>query len=192
MDPTRILPTCLAASILLGSSAAVAEPRYLPQIREELTKMGLRATCTAESATKGRCQYTLDSTRTGVRFDVRLDYSDDSDTIYHYVNRYLALPSSNPRVSEVLRRLMQLNWSMLIGKFEWEPRQGEIRLSAIENTDSNFDRRAFRSTVQALHNLAERYYRDLDGLVRGAPAVPVSPPATAGPAKKAAPSKKAP
>ncbi len=181
-----------APVLLLAPSLATAEPRYLPAIREELTKLGLHATCTAESPTRGRCHYTHVSERAGTRFDVWIEYSDDSDTIYHYVNRYLLMPASSPRVDAVLRRLMNLNWSMLIGKFEWDAEDGEIRLSAIENTDSNFDRRAFRSTLQAHHNLAERYHRDLDALIRGAapPAAAAAPGRTAAPAK-AAPAKKA-
>lgn len=181
-------------TLSLAPALASAEPRYLPAIREELTKLGLRATCTAESPTRGRCHYTHASERAGTRFDMWIEYSDDSDTIYHYANRYLSMPANGPHVDAVLRRLMNLNWSMLIGKFEWDAEDGEIRLSAIENTDSNFDRRAFRSTVQAHHNLAERYYRDLDAMIRGA-APPAPAPASAAPAKaavKKAPAKEAP
>ena len=58
---------------------------------------------------------------------------------------------------------MELNWELLVGKFEWNPRTGEVRLSAVLNTDSNFDRRAFRSIVHALDSIAVRYYRELHG-----------------------------
>ena len=61
---------------------------------------------------------------------------------------------------------MELNWELLIGKFEWNPRTGEVRLGATFNTDSNFDRRAFRSIVRALDTIAARYaaeLRDLTG-----------------------------
>jgi hypothetical protein len=169
---TRVLT--LAAFLLPFAWPRVssAEPRYLGAIREELTKMGLRPTCTTLSPTRARCQYALQSDAAGTRFDMQLEYSDDSDTIYHWVNHYLALPATSPRAPDVLRRLMQLNWTMLIAKLQWDSRTGEVRLSAVENTDSNFDRRAFRSTVQALHNKAGQLYRELDGLIRGAAAAP--------------------
>lgn len=177
--------------------AAGAEPRYLGAIREELTKMGLRPTCTTLSPTRARCQYAVQSDAAGTRFDMQLEYSDDSDTIYHWVNRYLALPAASPRAPDVLRRLMQLNWTMLIAKLQWDSRSGEVRLSAVENTDSNFDRRAFRSTVQALHNKAGQLYRELDALIHGTPAAaPAAASAAPAPAKappaKAPPAKAAP
>ena len=56
---------------------------------------------------------------------------------------------------------MELNWELLVGKFEWNPRDGEVRLSAVLNTDSNFDRRALRSIVHSLDTIAARYEREL-------------------------------
>jgi hypothetical protein len=183
---TRSLVVALV--VFTSARAAHAEPRYLGVIREELTKMGLRPTCTTLSPTRGRCQYALQSDAAGTRFDVALEYSDDSDTIYHSVNHYLSVPASSPRIGEVLRRLMQLNWTMLIAKFQWDAQTGEVRLSAVENTDSNFDRRAFRSTVQALHNKAGQLFRELDALIRGS-AAPAVPAHTTAPAGSAAPQK---
>lgn len=183
MVSSRFATACAVAATLVSlsvvSGRAWAEPRYLPLIREELAKLGLRATCTTKSPSRASCSYLHRSSDGATQFDMRLDYSDDSDTIYHYSKRYLALPASNPRVLEVLRRLMHLNWTMLIGKFQWNPEDGEIRLSAVENTDSNFDRRAFRSTVRSFHNLAERYHGELSALVREGGAG--SPPAKAPP-----------
>ena len=51
-----------------------------------------------------------------------------------------------------------------MGKFEWDPTDGEVRLAMVLNTDSNFDRRAFRSTVRALAALADRHYGELNRL----------------------------
>jgi hypothetical protein len=50
-----------------------------------------------------------------------------------------------------------------VGKLEWSARTGEVRLSAVLNTDSNFDRRALRSIVLALDELAGRYRGELGG-----------------------------
>jgi hypothetical protein len=57
--------------------------------------------------------------------------------------------------------MMELNWRLLVGKFEWDPSDGEVRLAMVMNTDSNFDRRAFRSLVRAITDQADRLYGEL-------------------------------
>jgi hypothetical protein len=69
----------------------------------------------------------------------------------------LTLAETSPRLPVVLRRAMELNWELLAAKLEWSATSGELRLSAVLHTDSNFDRRAFRSLVRALDRLCLRY-----------------------------------
>ena len=64
---------------------------------------------------------------------------------------------------------MELNWQMLLGKFEWDPTDGEVRLAMILNTDSNFDRRAFRSAVRDIVQVADRYHAELARVQSPAP-----------------------
>lgn len=143
------------------------EPRYLPMVREELEHLGFQARCTTENANLGRCRYSYRSNSLGVTFDMVMEYSDESDTVYMWANRYLMLPASSAHLLPALRRMMEMNNEMLVGKLEWDPSDGETRLGAVVSTDSNFDRRAFRSTVRALHVLCERYFRELSALSRG-------------------------
>ncbi len=154
------------------------EPRYLPVLREELEHMNIQARCTTDNPKLGRCRYSHRSQSLGVTFDMVMEYSDESDTVYIWANRYLMLPSASANLGPTLRRMMELNSEMLIGKLEWDPREGETRMSAVVSTDSNFDRRAFRGTVRALHSLLERYFRELSALARG------EAPAGEGPAKR--------
>ena len=117
----------------------------------------------AKPSTRQHCTWSGRSAATRSDLIVHAVYSDDSDTVYVYVEHYLMLPPEAPQTTATLRRLMELNWELLVGKFEWNPRTGEVRLSAVLNTDSNFDRRAFRSIVHALDSVAARYYRELHG-----------------------------
>jgi hypothetical protein len=91
-------------------------------------------------------------------------YSNVTDTIYLYVPGFLTAPSDGEHTDALLRRLMELNWTMLFGKFEWDPTDGEIRLSTVVHTDSNFDRRSFRAVVGQLGDLVDRHYADLERL----------------------------
>ncbi len=149
------------------ATAAVPEgqPRYLAAMREELTAMGVsEASCEATDSQRAHCRLTQTGSSTNRDYEVHLSYSDVTDTIYAYVDRYLVVTSESAHADVVMRRLMELNWTMLMGKFEWDPTDGEVRLAMILNTDSNFDRRAFRSTVRALTSLADRHYGELNRL----------------------------
>lgn len=150
-----------------AAEPSTPEPRYLPMLREELGHMNIQARCTTDNAKLGRCRYSYRSQSLGVTFDMVMEYSDESDTVYMWANRYLMIPAASANLPAALRRMMELNSEMLIGKLEWNPRDGETRLSTVMSTDSNFDRRAFRGTVRALHSLCERYFRDLSALARG-------------------------
>lgn len=144
------------------------QPRYLAPMRRELGSMRVRsASCEPVDAQRARCTFTARGITTGREFPVHMVYSDRTDTIYMYIERYLVAPPDGQATNAVLRRLMELNWTLLLGKFEWDATDGEVRLAMILNTDSNFDRRAFRSAVRGIGQLADRYYNELDRLTRG-------------------------
>lgn len=128
--------------------------------------MGLAPQCTTDTPARHHCVWTRAGREGEAELAAHAVYSDDSDTIYFYLERYLVLPSDHPRAATVLRRLMEINWEILVGKFEWSPRSGEVRLSATLSTDSNFDRRAFRSILRALDRVADRYRSELQHLSR--------------------------
>lgn len=149
-------------------TVAEGQPRYLAAMQSELTGMRVRgAQCEATDAQRARCTFSARGISTGRDFTVQLVYSDRTDTIYVYVERYLVVPADGQTTNAVLRRLMELNWSLLLGKFEWDSTDGEVRLAMVLNTDSNFDRRAFRSAVRGIGQLADRYWGELDRILRG-------------------------
>ena len=148
--------------------AVEGQPRYLASIERELDAMRMRETsCEPVDAERGQCGFTVRGITTGREFSVHVVYSDRTDTIYMYVERYLSAPADGRSTNVVLRRLMELNWTLLLGKFEWDATDGEVRLAMILNTDSNFDRRAFRSAARGIGQLADRYFNELDRLARG-------------------------
>ena len=149
------------------ASATVEEgqPRYLAAMQAELSSMRLRdASCEATDEQRAHCAFTAHGVTTNRDFEAHMVYSDRTDTIYLYVDHYLVATPDADGTPAVLRRLMELNWSLLLGKFEWDATDGEVRLAMILNTDSNFDRRAFRSAVRGIGQLADRYYNELERL----------------------------
>lgn len=143
------------------------QPRYLEAMRDELSAMGLSdAACAADDAQRAHCAFHQEGETTRRRLELRLAYSDVTDTIYVYIPGYLTARSDGEHTDAVMRRLMELNWTMLIGKFEWDPSDGEVRLGTVLNTDSNFDRRAFRAAIRGVGALADRHYAELERIGR--------------------------
>lgn len=165
----------VALSLLLcpALAGAQSEPRYLPQVRAELQAMGYAAQCAPVSATVGTCRVERAGAPAGAgasagrRFALVVEYSDVTDTVYAYLSRYATLRVEQPNATTAFRRVAEMNWEMLVGKFEWSAPTGELRLGAVIQTDSNFDRRAFRGVVRSLLRLGDRYADEVGRLTGG-------------------------
>lgn len=133
-------------------------------MRTELERMGVEATCEAEGTMRAHCAY-QHVTRDGEReLWLRMTYSDESDTLYVYVPRIVIAAPEDETTPLVLRRLAELNWRMLATKLEWNASNGEVRISGVLHTDSNFDRRAFRTLLRVVLSQAERHQPELERL----------------------------
>lgn len=201
--PVSALASAAAIALFAPIATAQTQPRYFTQMQAELQAMGLAPQCASASTTAGTCtvRATAAAAQPGAtapararRFVLSLQYDDNSDTIYVYADHYASLRADAPHAAQAFRRLLELNWEMLVGRFEWSPSSGEVRLSAVINTDSNFDRRAFRGVVRSLLRLADRYAEEVARLTGSpvgetaeapAPApgtnAPTATPATTGP-----------
>lgn len=139
------------------------QPRYLDAMRAELDRMGQDGTtCAADDADHAHCLLHYEGTGAEGDLDINLAYSDVTDTLYFYVQNFLSVPSDGEHTDAVMRRMMELNWTMLLAKFEWDPSDGEVRIGTVLHTDSNFDRRAFRSAVRAIRDATSRFRPELD------------------------------
>ncbi len=170
-NSTVALAGALIAVLALPASLAAqdeeaeperAAPRYLQAIEAELSALSIPHTCEAVTETRARCAFTRRVATSERELTVHLVYSDETDTVYIYVARLVVVPPDAPSTPAALRRMMELNWALLVGKLEWNAADGEVRLSMVLNTDSNFDRRAFRSLVRQIGPLADRYAGELE------------------------------
>ena len=87
--------------------------------------------------------------------------------VYIFLNRYLALPNDDPARDAVLRELMKLNWSLNIGKFEWDPSDGEVRFSYCFTTENGVGYEAFDAVVRTLLQTGDRLWPELKRLTEG-------------------------
>lgn len=131
---------------------------YMGAIEEELSSLGYSPTCDAE---RGRCTFEIDSEVARNVFPIVVQYNSPADTVLITTDRFIQAPADNENTTQLLQRLLELNWAQLAPMFQWNSNDGTVRLAAMINTDSNFDRRAFRSVVQALRQQTETNYREL-------------------------------
>jgi hypothetical protein len=82
--------------------------------------------------------------------------SRSTDTVYICFERLLVFDDGTPLSASLALKLLGLNREMVTAKFEWDADKRAIRLSTSLNTDSNFDRRAFRSQIKGILTIARK------------------------------------
>lgn len=124
-------------------------PRYLAAVRSELERLDLNASCEVLDALHARCSWrVLNSERTR-DLTMRAVLDESTQTLYLYAPIATAHPD-DAETNALLRRIAEINWRYLASKLEWNSSTGEVRISALQHLDTNFDRRAFRVLVRLL------------------------------------------
>jgi hypothetical protein len=164
-----LIRAAAAAAVFLAALAARAEePRadadYLPAVREELARLGVDATC---DELAGTCFFTRAPEGGGKALRVGVRCGATTRTVYVFIESFLELEDPEGPAPVLARRLLDLNRQLVAGKFEWEKGSNTVRLSAVLATDSNFDRKAFRSVVLGLLVVAGRLRPELEALAAG-------------------------
>jgi hypothetical protein len=150
---------------LAVQAQASGEPgaRYARALANELNALGFVAQCNQPSPTSFACTYPARSAIDKQNLTAHAHYDDTTDTVYVYVP-VLSIAENSAALPGLLRRAMELNWELLSAKLEWNAQAGELRVSSVLHTDSNFDRRAFRSLVRSLDRVILQHYVELTSL----------------------------
>jgi len=158
----RALAVAAVLAFALGARAEPKnQPRYLDAVRQELARLDADAACEAGA---GVCSFRRRLSGIGVDVDATVTCSDATDTVYVAIPRLLALAGTEGPPLALSRRLLALNRRLVTSKLEWDPLSGSIRLTTVLATDTNFDRKAFRSQLLALFAAAERLLPELEAL----------------------------
>lgn len=128
---------------------SATEPHYLAAVRAELERLDVDASCEVLDALHARCSWRVQNSERTRELTLRALVDESTHTLYLYAPIANAHPD-DAETASVLRRLAELNWRYLASKAEWNSATGEVRISAIQHLDTNFDRRAFRVLVRLL------------------------------------------
>ena len=143
---------------------AKAAPPMRQLIASYLDKMGYVYTT---DETEERSEISLTMRGENNQYDLRIFIDDDRKIAYMCVNRFLICPTSHPRLPQILQRLMELNWKLLVGKYEWDKNDGEVRLSYTFSTENSVGYEAFVACFQVLVMTADSDYPELMSLMWG-------------------------
>ena len=108
-------------------------------------------------------------------YQLRIFIDDPRKVVYMCINRLMTISDSHPRKNAVLQRLMELNWELLIGKYEWDKSDGEARLSYTFSTENGLGYEAFVACFQLLVLTADRDYPKLMRLMWAPEEKPAEP-----------------
>ena len=99
---------------------------------------------------------------------LRIVIDSKRQLVYLFLNRYLSAPVDSPTLPQVLRALMEQNWKLNIGKYEWDPSDGEIRFSYCFTTENGVGFEAFEAIVLTIAQTGDRLWPELKRVVDGA------------------------
>ena len=141
-----------------GSQPFESEAAAVAAVKGWVERLGFAA----ESSTSGSLPVlSLTAPMTNATHHVRMVIDAKRDMIYIFINRYLTVPTTNPNCGAVLRELMKKNWDFNIGKFEWDPSDGEVRYSYCFTTENGIGFEAFRAIVSTLLATGDKYWPEL-------------------------------
>lgn len=99
-------------------------------------------------------------------YDVAVAVSQEEALVYLGVREYLAVPRDHPRAAAVMRRLMELNATMVVGgHFEWNPEEREVRVAQMLSTECGVSEDGLKAALRALIDLADACHHELHRLV---------------------------
>ena len=84
----------------------------------------------------------------------------ESALAFVIIRNYMTVKPDNRNADKVLRHLMQLNWKLNVGKFEWNPDDGEVRLTFTFSTEEGIGFNAFKAVFDTLTNTADDKYEE--------------------------------
>lgn len=92
----------------------------------------------------------------------------ERDTIIFLLVHHLRVEEDHPRIMEVLKALCDLNYTLMVGAYEWDIRDGEVRYKVGARLDENgLTYEQFRSYLFLMLITADRNYPIFQKIIWG-------------------------
>lgn len=99
------------------------------------------------------------------KYDTYVVADTDTALAFIIISDYMMVRPDHRNCDRVLRRLMELNWHLNVGKFEWDPSDGEVRITFTFSTENGVGYEAFKAVFETLIDTADEYREELQRLL---------------------------
>lgn len=94
-------------------------------------------------------------------YDINVLLFEELEMVYVYISEYLTLPLDEPSSGLMLTYLMNQNWLLTFGKFEWDIEDGEVRYSHTLPIDDGMSKETFQAYFTSMLSMADEKYPEL-------------------------------
>ncbi|MBN2530319.1 MAG: hypothetical protein JXR76_28275 [Deltaproteobacteria bacterium] len=161
----HILPVLFVTGLVvtlptISNSAITPSPKYLAAVIQEITRLGHTIDCSDSSGlcTVQQQNNAIASAKEKTEAAVTIQIDDASATVSLVINDFL---NGEVVSNDTMRKLMELNHKMIVAKLSINPENDTVTLCAVINTDSNFDRKTFRSVFKGFIEVAAEIKKQL-------------------------------
>lgn len=99
------------------------------------------------------------------KYDTYVVTNTESALAFIIISDYMTVRADHRNCDKVLRRLMELNWKLNVSKFEWDPTDGEVRITFTFSTENGVGYEAFKAVFETLTSTADEYKEELERLL---------------------------
>jgi hypothetical protein len=154
----RRISCVVALAVLAFAAVAHAAPATPAVIEGYLAQLKVKA----QQPTPGEFQFSLGFP--GGRPEKFLIRAlPDQKLVYVAILDVTTIPSTGPTSDVAFRQLAELNYKLTVGKLEWEPPAGAVRLSYTFANDNGVDYPSFVAVIQTLLSEVEVVRKTLKG-----------------------------
>jgi hypothetical protein len=159
---SRVLVSVCLLSILAAFALAADVPVKvdLPYVTKYLDAMKLKYETNPE---KGFAHLIMVGDHS--KYDTYVIADPESALAFIIIRNYLTVKADHRNCDKVLRRLMELNWKLNVGKFEWNSEDGEVRLTFTFSTENGIGLEAFKAVFDTITTTADDKLEELQKIL---------------------------
>lgn len=152
-QPIALIFAMLLCTAFCADAMAKPVPKYLAAVKQEIARLGYRMTCLE---TEGLCtispgEISDNTAAPNLPAPIEVIVDDESATVRFILENLL--PATDLSL-ETAKKLLLLNNELMVAKISVDEKTDAVVLSAVVNTDSNFDRKTFRSVLKGFMKVA--------------------------------------
>jgi len=160
----KVIAFVLVALLLAASSSFCRKPPHdivypvtIDKIGDFIKDLGYRYEKVSSEDPDGNINKRIELSIKGDNgdFDIGIQIFESVDMVYMYISNYLSLPLDDDRTTSMLTYLMNQNWEMTFGKFEWDIDDGELRYSHTLPIDDGISKETFQAYFTTMLNVAD-------------------------------------